>query len=535
MAVNTDRIQNMIRKGFSEFNEGSYYEAHEYFEAAWRATPDPMREFYRALLQVSGGFFRLSQEKPDAARKFFARAVYWLNQFPAQHQGYNITLLRLTIKLIIRAIENDDPALEIIHRHHDILLVQRKSKTDTDHRERTTVDPIVIEKTNQVIQILREKDVDLWLTFVRETSAGGDPILPLIYGSADLTWQSALLFSASGEKIAIVGRFEVETAINTGAFDRVIPYDESIKFPLLTELNRLNPSQIAVNISKNDVLADGLSHGMYLNLIEIVESTPYPSRIISAEHIISALRGRKTETERIKIKKAIKTTLEIYAQTFDWIKPGLTEIEVAQFMQAKVEEKGLGYAWHKNNNPAVNTGPNSPVGHNAPTRLQIQPGHLLHFDFGVKEDSYCADIQRMAYILKPGETNPPEEVLKGFNTVVKAIKTAFNALKPGVQGFEVDAAARAVVTGKGYPEYKYATGHQLGRLAHDGGAILGPTWDRYGKTPYLPIEIGQVYTIEPGLMVPGFGYIGIEEDVFITENGAEFLAPPQEKLILITP
>ncbi|MDY6872647.1 MAG: Xaa-Pro peptidase family protein [Chloroflexota bacterium] len=394
------------------------------------------------------------------------------------------------------------------------------------------MNPIVVQKGEQALKLLKEKELDLWLVFVRETSAGGDPVLPLIYGDADLTWQSALIFTRSGERLAIVGRFEVETAVKTGAFDRVIPYDESIKPILIQELNRLDPAQIAVNFSENDVLADGLSHGMYLNLMETLRGTPFRKRIVSAEHMISSLRGRKSSLEVDRIRTAIASTQSIYTEAFDEIELGMTEIDVAELMHDMVEARGLDYAWPRNNNPAVNSGPDSPVGHNAPTEIKIKPGHLLHFDFGVRENDYCADIQRMVYFLQPEEVQPPGTVQKGFDTIVKAIQAAFETLQAGLPGVQVDRVARAVVTGAGYPAYPYATGHQVGRLAHDGGAILGPAWDRYGRTPYLPLEVGQVYTLEPGLMVPGYGYVGLEEDVLITKDGAEFLSTPQTELIL---
>lgn len=394
------------------------------------------------------------------------------------------------------------------------------------------MNPIVKEKTDQAVSILKEKGLDLWLTFVRETSAVQDPVLPLIYGESSLTWHSALIFSSAGDKIAIVGRYELDTAQNTGAFDQIIPYDESIRPILLSQIERIDPAQIAVNVSEDNYMADGLTHGMYENLLAILKDTPYAGRIVSAEHVISALRGRKTPTEIMRIRKAIQSTLEIFEHAFAHLQPGMTEMEVAALMQAEVSRRRLGYAWSQQNNPAVNTGPESPVGHNAPTDIAIEPGHLLHFDFGVQEEDYCADIQRMVYFRQPGEDAPPEPVQKGFETVVRAIETAFTLIKPGMSGIDIDTAARTIVTNAGYPEYKYATGHQLGRLAHDGGALLGPAWDRYGRTPYLPIEAGQVYTLEPGLMVPGYGYVGIEEDILVTESGAEFLAPPQNKLII---
>lgn len=394
------------------------------------------------------------------------------------------------------------------------------------------MNPIVIEKTRQAINLLQEKDIDLWLTFVRETSAGGDPILPLIYGDADLTWQSALILTRSGESIAIVGRFELETALNVGAYEKVLPYDESIRPVLISELERLNPRQIAINTSESDVLADGLTHGMYLNLLSLLEGTPFADRLISAEHLLSSLRGRKSKLEIDRIRKAITSTEEIYAQAFENIQPGMSEIQVAEMMQAEILRRGLGFAWPRSNNPAVNSGPDSPVGHNAPTEIRVGRGHLLHFDFGVREGDYCSDIQRMVYFLNSGEIQPPEPVRKAFETEVRALQAAFKAVRPGALGVEVDRAAREVVTNAGYPEFKHATGHQVGRLAHDGGAILGPAWDRYGQTPFLPLEVGQVYTLEPSLMVPGYGIIGLEEDIVVTPDGAEYLSTPQTELIL---
>ncbi|MFN2290955.1 MAG: M24 family metallopeptidase [Anaerolineae bacterium] len=391
---------------------------------------------------------------------------------------------------------------------------------------------LVQDKVEQAIGILDEMGVDLWLTFVRETSAGGDPVMPLIYGEGDLTWQSALIITRTGQRIAIVGRFDAEAARATGAYATVIAYDQSCKPELLRVLSEHNPAHIALNYSKNDVLADGLGHGLYQVLADYLQNSPYAERTLSAEQIIAGLRGRKTPAEVDRIRAAVDTTRQIYERTFDFVQPGMTEIEVGRFMQAQMDEFGVGPAWHLDHCPTVNAGPDSPFGHVGQSEHQVARGQLLHFDFGVRQDSYCSDIQRVVYFLAPGEQSAPEAVQRGFDTVVRAVQGAVKAMRPGMLGKEVDAVARGIVTDAGYPEFKYATGHHLGRLAHDGAGILGPEWERYGDTPNRPLEAGQVYTVEPGLMVAGYGYVGLEEDVLVTEAGGEFLGEPQVELIL---
>jgi len=391
---------------------------------------------------------------------------------------------------------------------------------------------LIQEKIAQAIELLSEFEIDLWMTFVRETSAFADPVLPLIYGT-DLTWQSALILTRKGERIAIVGRFEAETARRIQAYDQVIPYDEDFRPVLQEALARLNPGNIAINFSENDPVADGLSLGMFRILTEYLQDTAFANKLISAENLIGALRGRKTAEEVDRIRAAVSATEEIYNATFYQVQPGMTELDIAGFMHDTLDELGLEPAWDLEHCPTVNAGPDSPVGHVGPTDIQVKRGHLVHFDFGVKQDDYCSDIQRVAYLLRDGERDAPSLVLRAFETVVRAIQQAVGEMKPGITGLTIDKIARGVITAAGYPEYKYATGHQLGRAAHDGGGILGPQWERYGESPNRKLEVGQVYTVEPGLAVPGFGYIGLEEDVLVTEDGAVFLGSPQTRLILL--
>jgi len=392
---------------------------------------------------------------------------------------------------------------------------------------------IIEEKVAQAVNILEALQVDTWLTFVRETGDGGDPILPLLIGGT-LTWQSALIVTRTGQRVAIVGKFDDEAVRAGGVWTDVIPYVQGIREPLLETLRRIDPKTIAVNFSKDDVKADGISHGMFLLLKDYLADTPYADRLISADEIIGAVRGRKSAGEIERIRAAIATTDEIFEAVAGFARPGVTEQQVAQFMKEQVKRRGLGLAWDPNTCPTVNTGPESMIGHGIPSALKIEPGHVFHIDFGVQQSDYCSDIQRCWYVPKAGETKPPEGVCRVFDTVVAAIRAAAAVLRPGAVCWEVDAAARTTVTDAGYPEYQHATGHQVGRSAHDGASVLAPRWERYGQTPYRKAEVGNVFTLELGIdNVDGCGYIGLEEMVVVTDTGCEYLSTPQTSLPLL--
>ena len=390
-------------------------------------------------------------------------------------------------------------------------------------------DQIVHEKLAQAVGVLEEKGIDLWLTFVRETSQVHDPCLDLLLGFG-LTWQSALMVSRGGERIAIVGRFDVDNVERLEGYTTVVGYDQSVREPLLAHLARLNPRQVALNFSENDPAADGLSHGMFRVLEKIVAGTEYADRFVSAEEVIGALRGRKSPAEVARVRAAVHATEAIFRHVGQAIRPTLTERELAHMFHDAATQEGLGLAWDADHCPAVTAGPDSSFGHAMPGDFAVQRGHLLQVDFGVCKDGFVSDLQRTWYVLDEGETEPPAEVLAGWEAARKALEAGRAALRPGARGWEVDQAARETLTQAGYPEYMHAFGHHVGRTAHDGATVLGPHWERYGTSVDGVIEAGNVFAIELGVHVPGRGYIGCEEDVLVTPQGAEYLSEPQVEL-----
>lgn len=115
MTIN--QLPTNVKQGIHTFNRGEFFAAHEYFEDAWRETPDDSREFYRALLHISAGFFRLTQDRTGAALKFFNRAKHWLSFFAIIHMGLDVDKLRTHLDQLIDEIESGKTGKDILEHH----------------------------------------------------------------------------------------------------------------------------------------------------------------------------------------------------------------------------------------------------------------------------------------------------------------------------------------------------------------------------------------------------------------------------------
>ncbi len=386
---------------------------------------------------------------------------------------------------------------------------------------------LVKDKISQAIEILNETNIDLWLIFCRESGIIPDPVTPLVVGHG-VVGQAAFMISKSGETHAILSPYDTADFKNSGIYGTVTGYKENIDREIISVLKQLDPQTIAINYSETSTSADGLTHGMYLLLQKHLKDTPYLDRLISAEQIHFKLRGRKTPDEVSRLHKVAEIADQCWHQSMGEIKTGMTEIDIAEVLTRNLAKKGAKNSFP----PIVNAGAKTAPGHGSPTTAVLEEGDLLHVDFGALLEDYCSDIQRLAYFRREHESDAPNELKAAFAKVKSIIDVTSAEYKTGAIGWEIDATAREMLRDGGYEEYKHGLGHQIGREVHDGSALVGPKWERYGISTSIPLERNNTFTVELGIQVPGIGYVGLEEDLIVTDEGGEFLGPRQLELIL---
>lgn len=364
----------------------------------------------------------------------------------------------------------------------------------------------------------------VWLIAARESLERPEPGLRLVVG-AHVTWDSFFMVTRDAAT-AIVGRYDADAI---PAPWRTVGYDEDAGPVLRAELAQLEPKTVMLDYSSDDPLADGLMHGLYLRLLELLPDVAFSS----ASDFLGSLRSRKTPLEQAAIAEAVQRAESDLDAMAGAIQIGWSERDVAQFLHDRLRADSCEPSWGWDSCPTVKIGPVQPS-HAGPTDRRLEPGLLMHIDYGARlGHGYCSDLQRVYYWPKPDQDGIPPELERAFTAAWNAIQAAAQVLRPGVHGYEVDAAARASLVAAGYLEYMHAVGHGLGRATHDGGTLLGPRWARYGSKPEGVIAESEVYTLELGAFVEGYGYVGLEEDVVVRADRVEWLSNRQNAIRIL--
>lgn len=255
----------------------------------------------------------------------------------------------------------------------------------------------------------------------------------------------------------------------------------------------------------------------FLELNFLKKSLP-ESEIIAADEVFAKFRVIKDQSEISFMRKAAQIAQNALRDTLSEPVTGKSERELESLLTINLLKNGSGELPFS---PIVASGANSADPHATPSDRVVQSGDLLLFDWGASFEGYASDITRTFAV---GEVDPL------LNKIAEIVRQANHkgviSGKPGVTAGSIDDATREVITTAGYGEsFIHRTGHGLGMESHEAPYILSEN--------SLILEPGMVFTVEPGIYLPGKGGVRIEDDVVITESGAEsFTDMPRELRII---
>lgn len=242
------------------------------------------------------------------------------------------------------------------------------------------------------------------------------------------------------------------------------------------------------------------------------------SKIVSSEEKLRRLRMIKDKEEIRRIKKACALADYAIDVAITEIRAGKTELDIVAAIEFELKKKGVQKMAFMT---TVLAGTNSALPHGAPGETKIQEGDLIVLDLGVVVDGYCSDITRTVAYRDIGKKQ--REI---YDTVLKSQLAAIKASKAGVTCAEVDLTARNIIAGAGYgPYFTHRLGHGLGISVHEYPSVT--------ETNSLVLEEGMVFTIEPGIYIPGTGGVRIEDDVLVTSQGPLMLTKYPKELIIV--
>lgn len=385
---------------------------------------------------------------------------------------------------------------------------------------------VVMDKYAQVAQVLKEKNIGLWLLMGRETVDICDPGLRLVLPS-NIMGVSAFFFTPEGGKKALVRRQDVSGVETNGVFDRVVGYGDDFDDLLRQMIAEIDPNVIDINVDLYDAMTDGLTTGLYLRLMQDLKGTPYAERI-SYGQAIRSIRGRKCAGEIELQRQVLKLLNQVCAELQEKVHVGTTEEDVYDYCQAFMKEHGMVGSWENSCCPLVHAGARSNQGLVHPGKNPIRPGDTFHLSFGAKRNGYATDFQRTWYVFAEGEKEVPQEVQHAFDTIRNVIETVRTTIRPGIEGRQVDEIARRMMEKAGFA-YSRGSGHAVGMALHDGCFQLCPDSRVLGDLPARKLETDNVFTLE-FFCDTSHGVVAMEEMIRLTENGGEYVYLPQTEL-----
>ncbi len=232
-------------------------------------------------------------------------------------------------------------------------------------------------------------------------------------------------------------------------------------------------------------------------------------KLVPVEGLVEELRAVKDETELETIRRAARLTDEAFESFRTHVEPGMTEKQGAWLIESYMREHGGDRIAF---DLIVASGPNAALPHAVPSERVIQEGEPITVDIGARIDGYNSDLTRTICL---GRTSDKFDEI--YNIVLRAQQAAEDKARAGVTGKEVDAQARGVIEAAGYgANFGHGTGHGVGLQVHE--------LPRAGKTSKDVLEPNMTLTVEPGIYLPGWGGVRIEDLVVIREDGVEVLS-----------
>ena len=246
-------------------------------------------------------------------------------------------------------------------------------------------------------------------------------------------------------------------------------------------------------------------------------SSKLTARLQPAQALLTDLRAVKSREDLSVMLEAQRTAEKAFCEILPLISTGITEKELAAELVYRLMKNG---ADDKSFDPIVVSGPRSSMPHGVPTDARIQKGFLT-IDFGAKKNGWCSDTTRTVCVGKPSD-----EMVKVYNTVLEAQLRGIAAVRAGVKGADIDAAARRVIEEAGYGGcFGHGFGHSLGLEIHE-APNAAPTGSK-------EIPEGAVISAEPGIYLPGRFGVRIEDVLYVTKDGCENLTNLSKTLTIV--